>query len=125
MDVLVVDDDAHVRALFEASLHGTDAHVVCERTGFRAMVAVSERPFDVIFMDLMMPGGNGLQAIEEIRVLRPESRIVVITGFATEAILNEAVARGVESCMHKPFGPSAIQDTVDRLRGKRESAVGC
>ena len=112
MNVLVVDDEPTVRELFEDALEDTGARLTCERSGFRAMARVNEQPFDLIFMDLMMPGLDGLRTIEEVQRLRPGARIIMITGYATEAILNEALAKGAESCMHKPFGASEIREAV-------------
>ena len=117
MRVLVVDDEDHIRELFEDALRDlTDVQVTCERSGFRAMKRVSEQPFDLIFMDIMMPGLNGLQTIDEVRRIRPDTSIAMMSAHATQAIFDEALAKGAESCMSKPFGPKEIRGAVERAR---------
>jgi CheY-like chemotaxis protein len=117
--ILVVDDEPMIRQLFKDALEGIpDVDVSCERSGFRAMARVNEERFDLLFTDIMMPGLNGLQTIEEVLQIRPDLRIVVITGYATENILNDALAKGAEACMKKPFGVMEIRQAVERVKGE-------
>ena len=117
MKVLIVDDEPQVRELFKEALEDlTDVEVTGERSGFRAMARVNEEPYDLIFMDIMMPGLNGLQTIDEIRRIRPDSRIVMMSGHATESIFDEALAKGAESCLPKPFGLMDIRNAVERAQ---------
>jgi len=121
--ILVVDDESMIRQLFKdalESLPGVD--VISERSGFRAMTRVNEEPFDLLFTDIMMPGLNGLQTIEEVLQLQPDIRIIVITGYATEDILNDALAKGAEACMKKPFGVMEIRQAVERVKGELGSS---
>ena len=123
MKILVVDDEPMIRQLFKDALEGIpDMDVSSERSGFRAMARVNEESFDLLFTDIMMPGLNGLQTIEEVLQIRPDLRIIVITGYATENILNDALAKGAEACMKKPFGVMEIRQAVERVKGGLESS---
>lgn len=123
MKVLVVDDEPLIRELFvDALADMEDVEVACERSGFRAMTRVNEEHFDLLFTDIMMPGLNGLQTIDEVLQLQEGIHIIVITGYANDAILKEALAKGAKAYMKKPFGVTEIRDAVERVR--KELAVG-
>lgn len=101
--ILVVDDDednAHsLGELFE--LEGHTAHVV--HSGEEAVEAFRCEAFDVAFMDVMMPGKNGVDSFMEIRRLRPEARVYMMTGYSVEQLLRQAIDNGALGVMSKPW----------------------
>jgi YesN/AraC family two-component response regulator len=112
-----VDDEPLIRELFvDALADMEDVEVSCERSGFRAMTRVNQEPFDLLFTDIMMPGLNGLQTIEEVRQLQEGIHIIVISGYASDSILKEALEKGAKAYMKKPFGVTEIREAVERAR---------
>jgi len=122
MKALVVDDEPVMRRVVERTLTDMGVEAVSETSGLNALYRVHEQPFDLVFMDLMMPGGNGVYAIEEVLKRRPGTRIVAITGLATDEIVAKALERCAESRLRKPFSTHVIRETVERVR--RESDGG-
>lgn len=123
MKVLVVDDDDLIRDLFRDALEEVgEVEVVTERSGFRAMSRVHEEPYDLVFCDIMMPGFNGWQTIEQITEIRPDLRIIVITGYGTKDIVDQALDKGARDCMKKPFDIAEIREAVENIR--QELAAG-
>lgn len=116
MNVLVVDDEPVIRRLFAAALEPLGMAVTCENSGFNALVRVKDQPYDLIFMDILMPGLNGIWAIEEIQRLRPGSRIIAITGHASDDVVDKALEVGAESCMYKPFDRAQIVEVAERVQ---------
>lgn len=103
LSILVVDDDqdnAHSLAeLFEIEGH----QVTVAHTGQAAIDAYMVRSFDLAFMDVMMPGKNGVESFLEIRRMKPQARIFMMTGYSVEELLRQAVKGGALGVLEKPF----------------------
>jgi DNA-binding NtrC family response regulator len=103
--VLVVDDDAEMRALLLDVLRGDGYEVAEAKDGAEAVLAVRNRDFDVILMDKNMPGPSGLDLLPGFRRICPRSRIIMITAFGDVSSYTEAVAKGAVEYLFKPFRP--------------------
>jgi CheY-like chemotaxis protein len=106
--VLVVDDEKVVRLCCErtASASGIDLKTVDSPVeGLRLLK--DEGGFDIVLSDLKMPGMDGLEFIRQARKIAPEAKLVLISGFATQEVQEQAEAMGVEF-LAKPFGPEEL-----------------
>ena len=120
MEILVVDDEQSICLLL---------HDVLERFGHRVTtcqdggVAVEEAglggQFDLIFLDIRMPGMGGLEALKKLRELQPEARFVMITGFANDEIIEEALHSGASACLCKPFSLLQVSKLVEEIEAER------
>lgn len=103
LSILVVDDDkdnAHsLGELFEMENH----RVTIAHSGQEAIDAYSHNSFDLAFMDVMMPGKNGVESFLEIRRMKPHARIFMMTGYSVEELLRQAVKGGALGVLDKPF----------------------
>lgn len=112
--ILVVDDDVdNARSLGELfELEGHCAEVV--HSGEAAIEAFRREAFDVAFMDVMMPGRNGVDSFLEIRKLCPQARVYMMTGYSVEQLLRQAIDNGALGVMSKPLDPykllAALED---------------
>ncbi|NTU51871.1 MAG: response regulator, partial [Candidatus Aminicenantes bacterium] len=88
--------------------------------GMAGLAKVQEKPFDLILVDLMMPGIGGLDLIQRIHELDPEIILVVITGYAAIETAVEATKRGAYEYLSKPFTPEALSVLVRRGLEKRD-----
>lgn len=113
--VLVVDDEEFIIQMFKDALDVSTVEVFGEPNGFRAMVRLNQEEFDIIFLDIMMPGLNGVQTVSELKQIRPDTPVVMITGYADETLLEQARANGAAECLIKPFGVTTILETLDAL----------
>lgn len=101
--VLIVDDDAEMRALLLDVL-GRDGYEVVEaRDGAEAVVALRAGEFEVILMDKNMPGPSGLDLLPGFRRICPRSRIIMMTAFGDVPSYVEATERGAVAYLFKPF----------------------
>jgi len=102
LDVLVVDDDPAIREALRAVLEHA-GHAVAEApTGDRAVEMLDERRFDVVLLDLAMPGMHGLDALERIREIAPDTGVIIVSGEATLANAIRAGQRGAFDFIEKP-----------------------
>jgi len=123
MRALVIDDDDNVGVAIQAILsrHGVEA--VLSARAHAGLRALTQSTFDVVVIDLFLPGMSGLDTIREIRRAAPAMPIVAMTGFklrpaATPDIdfLAEAVQRGATACVRKPFTPDQLLTAIHHSR---------
>src|ERR687886_2655756 len=101
--VLVVDDEEIMREVLETLLTNEGYRVDLAKSGEEGLEAYGRRAFDVVLMDVSMPGMGGLRALEEILKVDPEAVVVVITAYATFDTAIGAWERGAFNCVRKPF----------------------
>lgn len=108
LSILVVDDDidnaSSLGELFE--MEGHDVRVV--HSGEEAIRAYVAQTFDLAFMDVMMPGKNGVDSFLEIRQMKPEARVFMMTGYSVEELLQQAVRGGALGVLAKPFDSNEV-----------------
>ena len=114
--ILVVDDDEDnansLGELFEMEGH----HVTVAHSGDAAIAAYVNTAFDIAFMDVMMPGRNGVESFLEIRKLRPEARVFMMTGYSVEQLLQQAMENGAMGVLTKPIDIGKLLRSVDEVR---------
>jgi two-component system response regulator PfeR len=100
--ILVVDDDPAITTTFESILGGEGYEVAAVTDGAQAIELARRRPFDVVLLDLVMPGLDGLTALREIRRIAPESRVIILSAYIEPARETEAFRLGAEAVLPKP-----------------------
>jgi two-component system response regulator HydG len=100
--ILVVDDDVMMtRTLKEIlELQGWKADIAND--GAIAVEAVSMRRYDVVLMDVKMPGMNGVDAFKEMKRVRPDIKVVLMTAYAAQELISDAEDNGVLKVLSKP-----------------------
>src|SRR5262245_39098602 len=111
--VMIVDDD---RDLAEGLAELLEIHgysVAVASNGREAVERFREASYDMTFMDVRMPVMNGVDCFFEIRKLKPEAKIVMMTGFKEE-IVSRALDAGAMGLLNKPFGVEALLDQISQ-----------
>jgi len=106
--ILVVDDDEVVRLSYLRSLANTQWIVESTRDGNDALRAMEEKGFDVVLLDLRMPGKDGMEVLKAIKDKWPETEVVIITGYPSIETVKEAVRLGVCDYLAKPVSPDDV-----------------
>jgi CheY-like chemotaxis protein len=118
--ILVIDDDACVSAAIQAILAGRQCETIIASRAHAGIHAFQASGFDVVMIDLFMPGMNGFDTITRIR---SESKVPIIamSGFrlrnsldADQDFLGMAILRGATSSLCKPFSPPQLVAAIDR-----------
>ena len=113
--VLIADDHTVVRKGLKALLSADKyrVEVVGEASnGVEAIRLAAELKPDVILMDLVMPEKSGLQAIEEIKQIQPDARILVLTSFAEDDNVSQAIRAGAYGFLLKDTSPDELVQTI-------------
>ncbi len=116
--VLVVDDEAVVVNSIRKTLARKSFKVEEAFSGREAIARISAEPFDLVLLDMRLPDANGLDLVEEIKKRKPELRVVIVTGYATIDTAVEAIKRGANDYMPKPFTPDELSSMANRVLGR-------
>ena len=101
--ILVADDEDSLRWVLEKGLRGVGYDVTSVKDGEEAVRVFEAQPFDLVFLDVRMPGLDGLTALERIRDLRPDVYVIVMTAHGSMDTAIKAMQRGAYDYLNKPF----------------------
>ena len=125
--ILIVDDDEGVRQILVETLKTAGHTVTTADSGERAVAAVREAPVDLVILDMVLPRVDGLEVLREITTLRPETAVIMITGYASVETAIRAMKMGAVDYIVKPFRMEEVELIVsralERSRLRRENAA--
>ena len=115
MKILIVDDEVHVAMVLADSvrLQGHEAFVAVG--GEEGLTLLAQKRPDAVFLDIVMPGMGGIEVLRRIREAHPALPVIVITGHASTAEIEEAKRLGVTDCVQKPFVLNQLSQALGRL----------
>jgi len=116
MKVLIVDDNDLTRDLIRALLTEMGHQVVGEaENGDEAIkVYTAQRP-ELVLMDLIMPGKNGLEALAEIKAIDPAARVVMVTAVKQDILSGQLIGKGAIGVLHKPFLYAELEAVLKKI----------
>ena len=121
--VLVADDARDLQELIARWLTEAGHRVTAASNGREIVRLVREQPFDLLVTDIIMPDGDGWDAIAEVHRLRPQTRILAMSGGAREmpasAVLRVAQGAGAIGVLKKPFSRVDLLEAVARVIAQR------
>ncbi|MFQ5586797.1 MAG: response regulator [Thermodesulfobacteriota bacterium] len=121
--ILVIDDDEAIRKSFSLALEDTECRVDTAESGEQGIEMEQKERYDLIYLDLKMPGLNGVDTLRELRRIDNDVPVYIVTAFHKEffELLNCAVKDGVEfEVLQKPIGGDQI---IHVTRGILEGAT--
>lgn len=119
--ILVVDDEQVIRQLFRQVLEEKKYRVQTAKNGEEALRKVQEGFFNLLLIDLQMPGINGIEVLKEIKKNNPYIEVIVITGYPTIELAVEVIKIGAFDFICKPFDVSKIRLTVEECLQKQKT----
>ncbi|MBA7627253.1 Regulator of RpoS [subsurface metagenome] len=111
-NILIVDDEDTIRALFTETLEEQGHTATTAKDGFEGLQLVKQQDFALVFLNLTMPRMNGAQLFQQIKTLKPDLPIIIITGYPGSDMMVRALAHGPCGVMSKPFTESDIIGVV-------------
>ena len=112
LSVLVVDDDGQIRKTLRGVLED-EGHTVGEAAdGEGALEVLESRRFDVVLLDVNMPGKGGLEILTMVRELAPETGVIMVSGEGTISTAVRALKRGAFDFIEKPVDPERLLDVI-------------
>lgn len=114
LNILVVDDDEKIGRMFSDMFkeEGHTVQPVC--TGEDAVEAYRKNPFHIVFLDMILPGMNGLETLKALKNFDANVRIVLMTGYSILGMLEDATRVGIITTLIKPFHIDQIKQAIDK-----------
>jgi len=103
LSVLIVDDDVDLGDTLLDILDAKGYDVSFASSGTKALHKIEEKEYDVVLLDIRMPGMNGVETLKQVNVRSPLTTVVMITAFAHDDLINEAKEEGVLKILNKPL----------------------
>jgi len=124
--ILVVDDEAAARYSVSRAL-SQDAYEIAEAaSGEDALAALERSPADLVLLDLSMPGMDGMETLARVRERPAAPPVIMITAHGSERLAVEAIRRGAEDYIAKPYEldelRKSVRNSLERVRLERENA---
>jgi DNA-binding response OmpR family regulator len=112
---LLVDDEEDILEVVQDRLEAYGFTVVTAGTGLEALHKLAREKFDGIFLDVKMPEMGGIEALEEIRKTDKRTPIIIITSSSTQELAIEAIAKGANEYVLKPFEWEELKAKIEKV----------
>jgi two-component system response regulator HydG len=103
MDILIVDDDRGFAGSLRNLLAGEGYQIKLEHSGEAAVERSREQDFDITFIDVKLPGIDGFESLHQIREFKPDAKVIMMTAFAEENLLEQALEWDAVPTLRKPL----------------------
>ncbi len=117
--VLLVDDEEDFLSTLSQRLKVRDLDVTGATCGEEALELVEEKTFDIIVLDLAMPGMDGLETLKTIKDKHPDAEIIMLSGHGTVKTSTEAMKLGADDFLEKPVDIKELLNKIDEASHKR------
>lgn len=121
--VLIVDDNIGLVKTMSFALRRKGYAVTTAEDGPEAVTRVEERPFDIMFMDVKMPVMDGVETYRRIKKIRPEAVVVMMTAYAVEELVQQALQEGAYGIIYKPLDIEKVIALCERARQSEQGAL--
>jgi CheY-like chemotaxis protein len=111
-NVLVIDDEAHIAKNIKKILSKKGYEVDQAITKEQALEQIKARSYNLVLLDLKIPGVKGLEMLKAVKESQPEARVIIITGYASIESAKESARLGIVDYVHKPFTPDEIRNAA-------------
>ena len=117
--ILIVDDEPHIRRVLSSILGSQGFDVITASDGAEGLEAVEAGGVDVVILDLMMPGANGLEILSKIRTTpgQADTPVIILTAKGQDADREAALAGGADDFLTKPFSPKKLIARIHEILG--------
>ena len=116
LNVFIVDDDKDFAESVADVLELKGHNVTFASTGEEAIEKMRQHDFDITFMDVKLPGKNGVESFLDIRRLKPSAKVIMMTGYSVEQLLDEAVDNGAWGILHKPLDMKSVLKQLEKIK---------
>ena len=115
VNILIVDDEEIVRESLASWLEEDGYEVKVAENAARALERLPEKEWNLAMVDLKMPGMDGIELMDEIRKVKPETIVIIMTAYATVDTAVQAMKKGAYDYIVKPFNPEDLSMTIRKI----------
>jgi len=121
--ILLVDDEPSIVNSLRGSLEDEGHILLTASDGNRALEIVKSHPVDIIFLDIWLPGMDGIQTLKAVKDFDNAVEVVIMTGHGTVNTAVQAIKHGAFDFLEKPFSLDAVIDIIRKIKEKQQMAV--
>lgn len=115
--ILVVDDEEVIRQFMVATLQAGQRQILTATSGEEALDIAKKTDLDLVLLDLIMTGMNGVETFRQLQALRPGLPVVIVTGYPDSDLMSRALEIGPFTMINKPIDINQLQKVVDLIVG--------
>ncbi|MFO8184676.1 MAG: response regulator [Candidatus Aegiribacteria sp.] len=116
--ILIIDDEKNIRLTLSHAIEPMGFSVDSAVNGEEGLEKIAENDYDIILLDLKMPGMDGLEVLRRLREISEGVRVIIITAYGTIENAVEAMKQGAVDYIQKPFSPKEIRDIISDIAGR-------
>ncbi len=116
--ILVVDDEEIVRVSCKRTLVPEGYEVDTAASGTEGLELFEKSKYDLVLIDLKMPGIDGIEMLVNIKRQRPEQNVMIMTGYDTIEHIVESISSGAAHYLEKPFTPDTLIERINEALGQ-------
>ncbi len=120
LKILIIDDEANIGASLSGFLADMGHQAKIRYDGASGLQAAIDEYFDLIFLDVMLPGKNGLQVLERLKKAKPEQKVIMISGHADLEVAVKAAKLGAYNFLEKPLNPDKVLLEVKNVENHQQ-----
>lgn len=122
MRLLIVDDSSIMRRIIEKNLTNYDIEIIgMAANGEEAIEIVKEKKPDVVTLDITMPGMDGLACLDQIMIVHPVAKVMIITALSDKLTGLKALDKGARGFLYKPVSADDLAHAFNRLLKRDEN----
>lgn len=119
--ILIVDDEPLFCEILRKFLVGKGYSVAEAHDGYLALEAYRQERPDVVLLDALMPGQDGLETLRSLLAFDPKARVIIVTAALDEEAAKQALAEGALEYIYKPFGLNHLEKTLQTVTARSEA----
>lgn len=119
--ILVIDDEKNIRLTLQQTLQAADTTVDTAINGEEGLQKVEATDYDLVLLDLQLPGMDGLEVLQQLRQRKPGLPVMLLSAHGTVKTAVDALHSGAVDFLEKPFSPREVRDAVARALGGRQA----
>jgi DNA-binding NtrC family response regulator len=114
--IIVVDDDSIITKVLADTLGDMGYDVAVANNGHSAIDMVKRTDYDVALVDVVMPGINGLETFKEVRRISPSMKVMMMTAYCVDNIVEEALTEGAYGVLYKPLDLDKVAHFIEKAK---------
>lgn len=116
--ILVIDDEEIIRTSCKRVLISEGYDVDIAVSGLEGLKLFEKAKYDLVLVDLKMPGLNGIEVLLNIKSQHPEQNVMIMTGYDTIEHIVESISSGAAHYLEKPFTPDTLLERINEVIGE-------
>jgi DNA-binding NtrC family response regulator len=121
--ILIIDDEDVICKGCQQTLEKDGFEVDYAKDGLIGLAKLHDKAYEIVLIDLMMPQIKGMDVLESVRKYDPDIVKIIITGYATEQVITEALEKDAYDYLAKPFSANELREIIQRALQTRKKMI--